>query len=181
MFLKPICMHCNKNVAIIKLVRIINGKITELNLCKECGGKISPYQKKLNEAQANLSEILQKLLSSSAEKQLKDQEGAAKVKIDAVCEHCGLPFEAYRKSLFLGCGACYESFEKYLVSDLRRLHGNTQHVGKIPLRFREKLQHLRRINQLQEELGKAIEEEDFEKAAALRDQLRTIKGEIDVR
>lgn len=179
-FQKPICMRCKKNVATVKLTRIIDGEVTELNLCGECAADVSPYQKKLHETKANLAEILQKLIGGSTEKKPESTEGAQKVKEDIIrCAYCGLSIERYRNSLFLGCSGCYESFDKQIVSDLRRLHGSTQHIGKVPARFRERIDRQRRIDQIQRELERAIEEENFEKAAILRDQIRSLKEQLN--
>ncbi|MCD6385088.1 UvrB/UvrC motif-containing protein [Candidatus Sumerlaeota bacterium] len=172
-------MRCKKNVATVKLTRIINGKVTELNLCSECAAEVSPYQKKLNETKANLAEILQKLIGGTAAKKTEPTEGMEKVKEDVRCQYCGLSLETYKNSLFLGCSGCYESFDKQVVSDLRRLHGSTQHVGKVPPRFRERIDRQRRINQIQRELERAIEEENFEKAALLRDQIRSLQEQMN--
>jgi protein arginine kinase activator len=140
---------------------------------------VSPYQKKINEVQSNLSEILNKLIGGSgAQKPEGESPLPAKTEIKATCENCGLDFETYRESLFLGCAQCYSAFEEYLVSDLRRLHGSTRHTGKVPPRFRERIQHVQTINDLQEDLEKSIENEDFEKAAELRDKIRVLKEQV---
>jgi protein arginine kinase activator len=181
MFIKPtLCSRCKKNIATVKLTKIIKGKVDVLNLCKDCAGEISPYQKKINEMQSNLSEILNKLIGgSAAEKPEQKAPGKKPKTVKATCRDCGLDFETYRESLFLGCADCYESFEKHLVPDLRRLHGSTSHVGKVPPGFRERYEQLKAISELQQELESLIEEEDFEKAAQLRDKIRSLKEQIE--
>ncbi|MCX7766137.1 MAG: UvrB/UvrC motif-containing protein [Candidatus Sumerlaeia bacterium] len=180
MFIKSVCMNCNQNPATIKIVKIINGKVTDINLCEKCARKVSPLQKKMFEEQEKLKEVIQNLLSGSSEKQSSSGEETAKEEADAVCTVCGLKFESYRKSAFLGCPRCYDSFEKYLVSYLRRMHGSTLHCGKVPPRHRTRLEYLRTISQLQKELDKAIEGENYEKAAQIRDQLRALKAQLEI-
>lgn len=177
MFAKSVCMHCNQNPATIKIVKIINGKITDITLCDKCARKLSPLQKKMFEHQEKLKEVLQNLISDAAEKQTSAEESAIEEDI-AACNVCGFKFESYHKSAFLGCPRCYESFEKYIVPKLRRIHGSTIHCGKVPPRHRARLEYLRTINQLQKELSKAIEEENYEKAAQIRDQLREVKAQL---
>ncbi len=180
MIFGPLCMRCKKNLATVKITKIVNGKVEELNLCKECAAEVSPYQKKINESQANIADIIQKLISSSAgAKEQPQQEDLSEAKVDVTCQRCGLSFEQYRKSFFLGCSDCYTSFEKYLVSDLRRLHGSVEHIGKIPVRFRERFERIKRIKQIRSELEGAIEEEQYEKAAELRDRIRALEEESD--
>ena len=95
MFMKPkVCSRCKENIATVKLTRIENGEVTVLNLCKKCAREVSPYQKKINEVQSNLSEILNKLIGGSGAKK-PDEEAPlpAKAKVKATCGNCGLDFE----------------------------------------------------------------------------------------
>ncbi len=177
MFLKPtICSRCKKKVATIKVTRIIEGKVTELNLCKECAAEMSPYQKKL---QSNLSEILQNLISSSSAQKPKEkaQETTESKEPLPTCPHCGLNFEQYKETFFLGCSDCYTAFEEQLLPDLRRLHGSTTHVGKVPSRFRERYKKIKSLKNLKHELEYSIQNEDFEKAIQLRDKIRELQEE----
>jgi protein arginine kinase activator len=95
------------------------------------------------------------------------------------CAFCGLTLEEFRKSGRLGCSHCYVTFESNLKTLLRRLHGGTQHVGKVYLppdpthaEQQERLAGLRR------KLDRAVESEDFERAAQIRDLIRTLEGAL---
>jgi protein arginine kinase activator len=87
-----------------------------------------------------------------------------------------MKIEQFKKTGRLGCSHCYVTFEPHLRNLLRRLHGNLQHVGKVYLppdpsaaEKRERLAGLRR------KLDRAVEAEDFEQAARIRDQIRTLE------
>ena len=186
MFMKPtVCMKCNKNLATVKLTRIVKGKVNVLNLCKDCAGEISPYQKKLNDMQSNLSDILNKLIGGAEEEkpepETPHEEKIAQKVIKATCKECGLEYSTYRESLYLGCPGCYHSFERYLIPDLRRLHGSTTHKGKVPPQFVERYKHIQTINDLQAQLEKYIESEDFEQAASIRDKIKSLKNDTEIR
>lgn len=92
------------------------------------------------------------------------------------CAFCNLTFAEFRETGRLGCPHCYSAFEGHLRGLLRRIHGGTQHVGKVylppdPLQTeREK-----RLEGLRRRLERAVEAEDFERAAHLRDQIRSLE------
>lgn len=169
MLIKPVCIKCKKNIATVKLTRIIEGKVKEYNLCRKCAAEVSPYQKKMAKAQADLNEILSKLLSGAEAKKVE------KPKVEITCHDCGVPFQSYRNSLFLGCSNCYEIFEKHLDPDLRRMHGSIRHVGKVPVKYRRQMKAKQTIEDLREQLQRAVEQEEFEFAAKLRDQIKELE------
>ena len=165
---KVICMKCKKNFATVKLTRIEKGRVEELNLCQSCAAEISPYQKKLAGAQANLDSILAGLLASEKEKKRITD-------VDITCRGCGLPFASYRESLFLGCAQCYDSFGEHLLGDLRKFHGSTSHQGKVPKLMQSKIAMRQDIQQVRRQMEAAIEQENFELAAQLRDKIKSLK------
>lgn len=116
------CMKCGKP-ATHKFVRIEGEDIYDAYYCQECASAASPYQK----PKLKIGELIATLLGSEQAQALRaGGEGAAK------CRSCGLPLAAYRKSLFLGCPDCYDSFGDALVPDLFKFHQGVQHVGRKP-------------------------------------------------
>jgi len=132
--------------------------------------EISPYQKKLAGAQANLDSILAGLLASEKEKK-------STTDVDITCRGCGLPFATYRESLFLGCAECYDSFGEHLLGDLRKLHGSTRHRGRVPKRFQSRITILQDIHQIRKQMEEAIQQENFELAAQLRDKIKSLENQ----
>ena len=167
------CMACKQNPATVKLTKLIKGKVEEIYLCQDCAAQQSPYQKKADPL--SLDAILASILS-------QQQEDAAKPEsIDLACSGCGYPFDSYRASLLLGCSDCYESFDKYLQADLRKFHGDTTHRGRRPSVHAEApLQHARppvpvkSAADLRRQMQEAVAAEDFELAARLRDEIRSL-------
>ncbi|HOE97177.1 MAG TPA: UvrB/UvrC motif-containing protein [Candidatus Sumerlaeota bacterium] len=107
-----------------KFTRIEKGQIFDVYLCDRHAAETSQY---IPKPEIPLSEILEGLLKQ----EVKAQSGST-APAGVVCSQCGLRFEAYKRNLMLGCDACYESFEEYLVPDLRRFHGETRHIGRKP-------------------------------------------------
>ena len=75
----------------------------------------------------------------------------------------------------LGCGDCYEAFKAQLGPLLKRIHGADRHVGKIPLRIGKTVKDTRTLQELKMKMERAIQTEDFEEAAKLRDKIRELE------
>ena len=169
------CVRCQKNPATVKLTRIVKGKVVELNLCQTCAAEVSPFQKKLAAAQGLNALIAHLFKAEEAKKKTEDAEESAAAKIDLKCPSCGLSFQAYKRTLMVGCEYCYDAFGEPLLTDLRKIHGSVQHAGRSPVSRRETPPPPKSIDQLRLELQKAIELEDFERATLLRDQIRALQ------
>jgi protein arginine kinase activator len=107
-----------------KFTKIDKGQIFDIFLCADHAAEMSPYQK----PKIPLSDILEGLLKQD----LKLKSTGPAVPTNLRCQTCGLPFEAYRKNLLLGCSDCYASFREFLIPDLRKFHGDTRHYGRQP-------------------------------------------------
>lgn len=117
------CMVCDRP-ATHKFVKIDQNQVYDLFYCEEHAAEKSPYQQK---SKISLNEILANFLNQEQPGTLEG-ESAAPIR----CEQCGTSFASYRKTLMLGCGHCYESFAAQLQPELRKFHGNIQHVGRRP-------------------------------------------------
>jgi protein arginine kinase activator len=78
----------------------------------------------------------------------------------------------------LGCGQCYQAFAGQLWPLLRRVHGNSRHTGKVPVRAGGTLGFKREIERLRQELHDAIGTEAYERAAVLRDRIHALEGKM---
>lgn len=155
-----ICEVCNKNEATVKLIAIIDGVKTERHMCAECVEK----QKRRVRAEG-----MQSMLSAIISSARKNQEGSS-----LRCSGCGLSYDEFRKTSHLGCAQCYDDFRMQLRPLLIRLHGRTQHAGRMPEKVDETLRTSTELEQLRREMEVAIACEDFEQAAELRDRLRAL-------
>jgi protein arginine kinase activator len=82
----------------------------------------------------------------------------------------------FRSTGRLGCAHCYSAFEASLRELLRRVHGNSRHEGRRyePPRA-ELMERATTLGELKERLRHAIESEQFELAADLRDRIRVME------
>jgi protein arginine kinase activator len=93
------------------------------------------------------------------------------------CPRCGLLYSSFKETGRLGCSECYSAFQFQLRPLLRRIHGDTRHRGKAPARGAGVVTSTRQIQRLHDDLQRAVEREDFEKAASLRDEIRRLEAE----
>ncbi|MDP6685326.1 MAG: UvrB/UvrC motif-containing protein, partial [Candidatus Omnitrophota bacterium] len=98
------------------------------------------------------------------------------------CPRCGLTYEDFKKVGRLGCGECYTAFKEVLLPLLKRIHGSTQHYGKAPQNFQKPKPSIpapskskNGLQELKDKLQKAIQNEEFEEAAKLRDKIRDVE------
>ena len=95
---------------------------------------------------------------------------------DLVCEDCGQTFSEFRESSLLGCPGCYKAFEGPLGPLLERAHeGATHHVGKVPRRAGAGEARQVQLQRMRKRLDIAVESEDYELAARLRDDIRRME------
>lgn len=94
------------------------------------------------------------------------------------CPSCDLTFRQFKEHGFLGCGKCYETFESELAPLLRRVQGAEAHQGKAPKRTGGVLRLRKELSQLKADLQRAVEREEFEKAAQLRDRIKELEQQV---
>ena len=161
-----LCQDCGKKKAEVSLTQVINNQKVALNLCKECAEKRG-FHNPLVGMPFPLAEFLASMLNQT---QIPQQEKEAQI----VCSACGTSFADFVQSGRLGCDNCYVVFRSQLDDLLRKVHGSTQHRGKFPKTTSDVMKPLREERNLQDELKRAVQDEDFEKAAQIRDRLKSL-------
>ena len=160
-----LCDICGKKKATVHLTEIVDEQMSEMHLCEECAREKSVQM----EQQFGLADLLAGL--SDFGKQVKDYD---KVKLE--CPSCGLSYEDFKKFGRLGCSECYIAFKDHLASLLKKIHGSQHHLGKSPtLSSQSEKESVESLNDLRNELQASIQAEDFEKAAELRDKIRSLE------
>lgn len=91
------------------------------------------------------------------------------------CPQCGITFREFRQQGRLGCPHDYEFFEKELEPLLMSIHGENTHVGKRPASGASSTQRQSELIRLKREMQAAVEREDYELAAKLRDMIRSLE------
>jgi len=154
------CHHCDSQ-ATVHLTQIINGQMHKMDLCEACA------QEKGVTNPDNLS--IGNLLDENPSK--VDASTAS-----MTCESCGTTHQDFKKGGRLGCEACYHVFRPVLEPLLDGMHAGVKHFGKVPSRSVKKKSDDDSEELLSKELKKAVEEENYEKAAKLRDRLKKLQA-----
>ena len=94
------------------------------------------------------------------------------------CPTCGFTLNDLKRVRRFGCGDCYKAFRSEVSQMLRGMHKGTVHSGKVPDGLMEMQQRKMRLEELREKLESAIGSENYEDAAALRDEILGLEGEI---
>lgn len=162
-----LCDICGKKEATVHLTEIVNDQVSKLNLCEDCAREKGAEM----EEHFGLSELLAGLTDMGP---TVEPETAVSIK----CPNCGLMYQNFRKLGRLGCSECYEAFKKELGPLLKRIHGSDRHVGKVPLKGGKTIRDTRTLQDLKMQLEKAIQMEEFEEAAKLRDRIKELENKI---
>ena len=172
------CQMCGKNEAAEQLYINDNGKKSVMMVCHDCAKKITgsmmPVSGSLYEG-AGLGNLTSALYSLAHSKSAGEPEI---LKAVSKCPTCGMTYDAFVSKGKLGCGECYRTFHDRLLRPLRQIHGTYEHVGKIPERSGGELKNSRKLDSLRQQLDAAVREQEFERAAELRDEIKALKGEI---
>ncbi len=162
-----LCQNCGKYEATTHVKRIINGESAEAHLCSDCAKSLG-YTDVFGGFGNTFGDLLGSFFGESQMSSLSSRT--------IRCEKCGNTFNDIVNSGKLGCADCYTTFYDKLLPSLQRIHGKTRHEGKNPTIIKtEVANQLSVLEQLENELKNAIKEQNFEKAAELRDEINSIK------
>lgn len=157
------CQRCKKNTATVHLTDIVKNEKRERHLCEKCASEEGVTVKQ----QVPINELLADFVM--------EQSGAREL-AKLTCPECGMSFLEFRNSGLLGCPSDYDAFAKALVPLLERAHeGASQHKGKSATRGGADREKQRQVAALQRQLAEAVEKEDYELAAKLRDRMKALE------
>ncbi|MFZ5816999.1 MAG: UvrB/UvrC motif-containing protein [Bacillota bacterium] len=169
-----LCENCHKREATIHQTVITNGQKQESHLCEVCARETGALP---NFSFPNLS--VQQLLGSFLG---QDPFGGSAVKpqlkAEPTCGHCGMTYSEFAQSGVLGCAKCYDEMAPHLQPLIKRIQGTTLHSGKVPKRTGGIARKRRELEELRRRLDQAIQNEQYEEAAKIRDQIRQMEADI---
>ena len=161
------CCVCKDREAKVHLTQIVGDKMQKVDLCEECA-----KAKGVNDpAGFSLADLL---LGLGASQEMEQAAGSSDLK----CPHCGFTQADFKKAGRLGCSECYVTFADGLESLLKSMHKGTKHLGKAPQSLQQSRDLSDKLKSLQKKLDKAVEEENFEQAAQIRDEIKNTKEKL---
>ncbi|MBQ8310616.1 MAG: UvrB/UvrC motif-containing protein [Clostridia bacterium] len=173
-----LCEKCKKRTATVFYNENINGKTRAYSLCGECAAKLRE--------KGDLQDITS-MIGTFADpfSELHDNlfggffglPTQMSVPAEKKCGTCGCSYSDIARDGRVGCAECYTVFSNELSRMIQSVHGTTTHTGKIPARHRAQQERARKLENLKKSMKDAITNEDFERAAALRDEIRQMESE----
>jgi protein arginine kinase activator len=158
------CQICQQTEATIHLTEIVEGMRTEMHICERCAQEQGIAVK----SQIPLNELLSGLLASAP----SDDEMFGSSDKKTSCPRCGFTLEHFRKQAVLGCPYDYEVFESSLLPLIEKAHnGRSVHCGKVPSKAPTDTKKQIELLTLRQQLESAVQAEDYELAAKLRDKI----------
>jgi len=173
-----LCENCKKNTATVHMQGFMNGAKTELHLCQECSFNMVNMEMPIS--MENIFKGILESVQSMGPITLGQGQPAgpgrtAKRQAPGPCKICDLTYEEFKAKGKLGCESCYQAFQKEIVALFKNVQGSTHHEGKFPKRAGQQIRQRREVDKLRINLKKAIDDENYEEAAKIRDQIRNME------
>lgn len=156
------CEKCGINPAAVTLTKVINGKKSVVKLCASCAQENNIYN------DFNMDLGFSSLFSSFF------SDTPANDSVSDVCPVCNMTRSEFLKRGKPGCSECYSVFESSMTPLLKKIHSTTNHTGKVLGTSGGKSEN--KIDLLKNQLKEAIANEEYEKAARLRDEIKEMEG-----
>ena len=164
-----ICSKCKMREAAIRISKVVNNSVTDVYLCHDCAQENAITG--MQAAVMGFANMMPGFFSYGGEK-----NKFMKAKVETVkCSLCGKTFEEIQKDGRLGCAVCYSDFKDKLAPIIERIYGSARHKGNCPTNMPPEYKNAREIDELKGLLTKAIELEEYEKAAKIRDSIKAIE------
>ena len=172
------CQKCGKHIANTHIKRVINGVQEEYHLCSECARSMG-CNNVFESFSESVSDVFGSMLGGFFANALPARSQATR------CDTCGSTFSDITRSGLMGCADCYDLFEDQIMPSIRRVHGDATHCGKSsvsvvhPFKDEEKkpeeTPEISELDSLKVQLDEAVKNQEFERAAELRDRIKALE------
>lgn len=161
--MKHKCDECDR-LATHHAVDVVDGKKIPIHLCDQHAAEHGLIGKN---SHLPIADLLNSFVQKHSGVDPQSRAGES-----LVCESCGATFAEFRENSLLGCSDCYAAFEGPLSPLMERAHeGGTHHAGKVPRRAGVGERRQVALRLLRRRLDDAVQSEDYEVAAQLRDEI----------
>lgn len=161
-----LCQKCHKNLASVRYAEVVDGEVTEQQLCSDC---MAVYEHDAT-AGFELAAAAPTMRRPSAERVVRDV-----VRSERKCVGCGRLLNAILEEGRVGCPACYTHFAEALSVPLAERHRSLRHKGKVVQHDDTRAQLRAGLQNKRNLLRSVLRAEDYEEAARLRDEIRNLE------
>jgi protein arginine kinase activator len=164
------CQQCDKP-ATFHITELTGGKPQELHLCED-------HARQYLTASSSEPTAVGSMAAALAQQMAIGQTAEELAQLDQQsCPVCGITFYEFRSQGRLGCPHDYVCFQAQLEPLIVNIHGESEHVGKRPNRPAQGSEKRTQLIRLRREMKEAIDEEHYERASELRDDIQRIESE----
>jgi len=197
-----LCEACEKNSATVHLTDVSNNQKKEVHLCESCaqdqGVTVKSYMNKPVAPPPSVedledgsgleegSPLASDFATSSSAEQISALAESTSGTVDtagagaeaSACSQCGTTYRQFRSSGKFGCPNDYVVFKPKLDDLLEKIHGKNQHIGKVPSRAGDQVAIQEELLELKTDLEQAVKDEQYVRAAELRDLIHRLEGRV---
>ena len=187
------CDRCD-NEASVTVKAIVNGTEHDFHLCNDCVQKLSKgevtvfedykevdvnnfdWRSLVEKFVPSLDQIIDSYYDYKISKNNFSYDYFSSLK-EEHCPECGNSVANIKAGIF-GCPHCYELDKKVSREVLKVVNNLKKYDGKFPRKHRDFREVAIKIKNLQEQLQKSVEIEDFEKAQDLKEKIDELNMKV---
>lgn len=177
--LEMICEHCKHRNATVTVTQVQNGQKVEHHYCDVCASQFHPFHAEFKQEPVSIQQLLSNWFGSPTWQQKVDEKQQKQPQVQA-CSQCGFTYKQFLKEGKFGCPNCYDTFEEHLPKLFNRIQAGAQHIGKMPGARSNIFVLKKQIEEIRKRMKVAVENEQFEEAAQLRDEAREIEKQLQL-
>lgn len=164
------CESCGHEPASVHMTSIVNGVKEEHHYCTQCASQKEQGQSSMFSSMFDDTFFNNQFFANAIYPQ-----GTLSSSKTIQCPQCGMTISEFNHLGRLGCDTCYSAFQNQLTPLIKRIQGSVSYEGRVPQRGAANLQVEKQIQQLRHELVQAVKQELFEKAANIRDKIKSLE------
>lgn len=180
------CENCRNNEANVRYTQIINGIKKEMHLCEECSRELGIGTGLGFDMNIDIPSFFGGFFDEYNSLNLLPTFGNVKYE---QCDSCGMTYDEFARTGKFGCMSCYDTFSDRLDPILKSIQGNNRHIGRRAKRSesdifendkeknnsKEETRKNDKVSELKNKLKLAIDDERYEDAAKLRDEINKLE------
>lgn len=166
-----LCDECRKRPACMHITKIVNSQKIEKHLCEQCAAEHGEMKISFDD-NFSVHDFLKGIFSNT-------YGDNSHIQHETACSQCGMTYRDFSRNGKIGCNACYQTFGDRLIPLLRRIHGASAHIGKVPRRGGGKIAVKQQLQRLRQEIERCVAREEYEEAAKLRDKMRALEKQVN--
>jgi protein arginine kinase activator len=165
-----LCQKCHKNLASVRYAEVVDGRVTEQQLCPTCMAT-----QDTEETGFALTSPGVRMRTATAQ-----DVAAEALRTQRACPTCGTLLRVVLDEGAVGCSGCYTAFGDEIESILEGLHASLIHKGKTLRHDDERAKMRAELQTKRALLRSMLRAENYEEAARLRDTIRDLEATLPV-